>query len=574
MDTLLVQDPRTRVTSHVAKEHVIVHGASRVSEYVETSSSYSVTNANWSIQPPSTKTIVDRRLQLKCYVRVTPLGGGAFQFGTNDALRAFPLASAMENLNVNINGNSLSDSIGARISAMMTLNNKPQDRTDLWSMSPAMPDSYQNLSDWTLYGSGKNPLADYGENPAEDPRGGFPRVATDGQPGSFDFELSEPLFLDPLIAGPKGDDEGFTNINNLDIKITWVSDLGKMFTHSSAGDPLLTGVQVEFYRAPELLLRYFTPKQNQPLPALQVLPYTSYTDVSNSIFTLGARGTASSTRTVRTSSVKLNQIPRRVMIFARRSKGTTDFSTADSFANISRISFLWNNETNLMSSADERQLWGVSVRNGSNLSWQQWNEYRGSVFVGEFGIDIGLLQGLSPGIMGQFTLSAEVDLVNKNTDAVEYDLYMTVQLEGSVQISENAMAVSLGNLTVQAVEEAVQGPEVLYSHAQDATGGSFFSSMKHFFNKLSRGVQSAAGVASKLAPAISVLNPEIGALVGTGARVAGEVAGIGRRATGGRFAGGGLSGGGMSGGGFSGGAYGDRDSGMLGRRYRDKYLLR
>lgn len=534
MDTLLIQDPRTRVTAHTAKEHIVVSGASRVTEYTQISNSFNNNQASWSFQPPSTKTIVDRKFMLRAYVRVTPVGGD-FQFGTNDALRQAPLASIMDTLDVKLNGGSLSDSVADRVHAMLTFNNTAQDRTCGWSTSPIMPDNYQDLNDWTLYGSAKNPLADYGENSMEDTRGGFPRTQAPppAAAGVFDFVLTEPLFLSPLNASPTHDDEGFVNINQIDIQMRWVSNLNRIFSHASSGDPL-TDVTVEFYQAPELLVRYFTPDQNQPLPALQVLPYIKYNDYVRQGVTIAA----GATQMIQSDTIKLNQIPRKVMIFARRSRGTTTFETADSFAGISNVSLLWNNESNLLASATEQQLYQISKRNGSNLTWSQWHEYRGAVFKGEFGTDIGLIQGLSPGVMGQYTLQASVTFTNPSTDPVDYEFYLTTILEGSVELTENSLAVNLGNLTVAAVEQAEMGAEVSHADAMSAQGGGFFTDMKHFFNKLSRGVQGVAQFAGDIAPAVGMVNPALGMTLGSGASLGSVVGSAGRRATGGALAGG------------------------------------
>ena len=231
------------------------------------------------------------------------------------------------------------------------------------------------------------------------------------------------------------------------------------------------------------------------------------------------------------------------MLFARRSRGTTDFTSADAWANISSVSLLWNNESNLLTSATEQDLWQISKRNGSNLTYSQWNKYRGSVFKAEFGTDIGLIQGLSPGVMGQYTLQATVTLRNPSDSPVDYEFYLTTLLEGSVELTENSLAVNLGNLTVQAVEQAEFGAEVSHADAMTAQGGGFFTDMKHFMNKLSRGVQSASKVAGQIAPIVGMVNPALGAGLGAGASVAGQLASVGREATGGGMAGGGLAGG-------------------------------
>ena len=544
MDTLLVKDPRINVVSHTAKEHLVVQGASRITEYVQPSNSYSSRQANWSFQPPSTKTIVDRNFRVRSYIRVTTEGAD-LDLGTRDALRQFPLASIMTTLEVKLNGGSLSESVGRKIHAMLCYNNGVHERS-CWSTSPAMPDAYQKPGDWRLYGSGKSPLTKYGENSSEDTRGGFPVNLV--SPTVAEFVVTEPLFMAPFDTGCGSGVEGFVNVNQIDITMSWDNNLRKVFTHDNTAPDTLTNITVEFYQQPELLVRYMTPDQNQPLPALQVLPYLKYNDFPKER-TIGAGVTTN----VNTDTFKFNQIPKKIMIFARRSNATTDYTTSDSFGIIKKISLLWNNESSLLQSATQQDLWQISRRNGCNLSWSAWSKYRGSVFMGEFGVDIGLIQGLSAGVMGQFTLQANVEVENPTDESIDYEIFVSILLAGSVELSENALATNLGNLTVAAVEDAELGDEITHADAAAASGGGFFTDISHFFNKLSRGVQDVSKVAAAAAPVVGMVNPGAGAVLGLGSAVGQSSGALGRALTGGRLAGGSMAGGRLAGGSMAGG---------------------
>ena len=533
MDTLLIRDPRINVTEHTDKEHIIISGASRVTEYTQTANSYTSSQVNWSFQPPSTKIIVDRYMRIRARLRLTSTGA-PFDLGTTDALRQFPLASIMDTLEMKINGATINDSVANRIHAMLCYNNDARHRNACWSQTAAMPDQFQEYGDWSTYGSARNPLSDYGENSAEMARGGFPLIEQVSA-NEIVVEVCEPLFLSPLLAGCEMESEGFVNINQFDVYIRWVNDLSRLFSHDVINGGAITNIAVEFDTAPELLVRYFTPNQNQSLPNLQVLPYTKYNDYIKNNINIVSGGSNSN---IISDTVKMNQIPRKLMIYLRNSVSSADYTTSDSYANISHIELLWNNESNLLASATENDLFQISKRNGCNLTWPQWHKYRGSVFVAEFGTDIGLVQGLSPGVMGQFTLNVKLTANNVSSSDGTYDFYMSPLYEGTVEITENAMAINLGNLTVNAVEQAEYGPEVSASHAVNAEGGGFFTDMKHFFNKLSRGVQSVSGIATALAPGLSMINPALGAGVGAGAALANQVAGNVRGATGGGISGG------------------------------------
>merc|ERR1712137_1488127 len=118
-------------------------------------------------------------------------------------------------------------------------------------------------------------------------------------------------------------------------------------------------------------------------------------------------------------------------------------------------------------------------------------------------------------------------------------------MEGTFSIAENMGRASLGNLTQQAVLASKEAPELDYNHYERLTGGSFWSSLKGFVNKVARGVQKGVHAAEKFAPAIVGAFPEL-APVASALPMVGKVAGGVRDATGGRLAGGRLAGGRMS----------------------------
>jgi hypothetical protein len=77
-----------------------------------------------------------------------------------------------------------------------------------------------------------------------------------------------------MYNGHGSQEEGFVNVNSLDVNLRFSSDVGRVMCHSSLGNPI-TSVSCTFYQAPELLINYLTPNMLQPIPELQVLPYQS-----------------------------------------------------------------------------------------------------------------------------------------------------------------------------------------------------------------------------------------------------------------------------------------------------------
>jgi hypothetical protein len=533
METLKVYEPRVHVVADEKQNHIVLTGGERVTEQVNPADSWgsvgaTPVQANWSIFPPSTQTITDRFMKVRCYLDVTV--DADLQLGTNDALRQYPISSILEVATVQVNGESISDNVGEKVHALHTFG----DRTD-WnkscSMTPCYPDNYQEYADWATYGSAKNPLSNYGENGAYDPRGGFPVNVI--SPTRFQAVVTEPLMLSPFFSGQGRQEEGFVNVNQFNITLRWKSDLTKVLSHSALGNAI-TSVTVSFYRAPEILTTFITPALTQPIPSLQILPYHKITEyVKGNTPTALAAGAST---TLTSDSIKLNQVPRKMYVYVKHSRDTSDYKVADSFLAIDSIDVLWNNQSGLLSNATQQDLYEISRRCGSNLSYPQWTDYRGSVFCAEFGRDIGLSADEAPGVQGQYTLRVTTTVTNKSSSDFTGDYYLLILNEGTFSISENMARASLGNLTPADVLQAKEGMELHPDRLADIEGGGFFTKLKNVVSKVRHGAIKGLKLAERVAPVAAAAFPEL-APIAAGARSARKALG-GRPPVGGRLRGG------------------------------------
>lgn len=536
MEAIKVVEPRVNVKSQDAKEHVVLMGGLRVNEQVNPADSWGSAGATpvqalWTINPPSSKTIVDRCMKVRCYFEVKT--DQDLQLSTNDALRQFALSSLCDVLSVQINGENISDNVSDKLHAMLCYGNTAEDRNGQCSTTPTMPDAYKQYADWATYGSAKNPLSNYGENGAEDPRGGFYVDVIDAR--TFRVVLCENIMLSPFLSPFQQQEEGFVNVNQINISYRWKSDLSQILSHSSLGNAITT-VSVSMYQAPEILTTFITPDLTQPIPQLQVLPYYNSQDYLKSYPNIASGSTVK----VISDSIKLSQVPRKLYLFVRNQRSSSNQNTSDSFLKIKGLSILWNNQSGLFSSASEQDLFNISKRNGLNLTWNQWAKYRGGVMCIEFGKDIGLLDNEAPGCQGQYTIQIQMDVENDTGATFQGEFFQVFMMEGTFSISENFARASLGNLTNDVVlRTKAEGEELDYHHYNRIHGGSFWTGLKSFVNKVARGVQSVLPIASKVVGAVA---PEFAPIVSG----VGQVAGLARSATGGRLAGGRLAGGRVS----------------------------
>lgn len=532
METIKVIEPRVNVKPDVEKNHSVLYGGLRYTEQVNPADSWGTPTtqpiqALWNIFPPSTQTITDRYMKVRCYFEITT--DADLQLGTNDALRQFPISSICDVLTCQVNGESISDNLGDKLHAMLCYGDRAEWNKSI-SMTPCSPDNYQEYSDWATYGSAKNPLANYGEASAYDPRGGFPVEVV--APNQIRVVCTEPIMLSPFYSGQGCQEEGFVNVQQFNISFRWKTDLSQILSHSTLGNAITT-VQVRMYQAPELLTTYITPDLTQPIPQLQVLPYHKPQEYIKAQ-TPSALPANATSAPITSDSIKLSQIPRRMYVFCRHERSTSNQETTDSYLALERLSVLWNNQSGLFSQCGPQELYEISRRNGCNLSFPQFSNYRGSVFCCEFGKDIGLLDNEAPGVQGQYTIQVQATFKNTGTQPFTGDYYIVMLNEGTFSIAENMARASLGNLTPSGVLASKTSDELDYDAYEDLQGGSFFSKLKHVVKKTAKGVAKAT---KAVAPVVGAVAPELAPALGavhSGAKALGGTM-VGGRLVGGRM---------------------------------------
>ena len=512
MQSVLVQEPRIAVRSDLEKNHVVLKGASRVTHTVNTADSYQLSvapvNAQWSITPPSNQTIVDRFIRVRYYLEITATGGNFVPY-SRDALRQFPVSSIIDVTSVSINGEVVSDNTRRKLHAMLTYGNTADDRAKSWSTTTCMPDTYQKYADWAAPagGSGRNPLSAYGENPNEPPRGGFEYESSSAT--VIRVIVTEPLFISPMYQGLGHQEEGFVNVNDLNVNLRFSSDVGRAWSHDST--TAMTSVATTFYQAPELLVTYLTPDMTQPIPELQLLPYQKSNEYVRTMSSMPAGASA----TVFSDTIRLSQIPRKLYLWAKRKENVENFTTSDSFPSIERVSVSWGNQSSLLASATKQDLFEISRRNGCNLDYPSWSKKRGSVLCLSMGTDIGLSDSEAPGVQGSYNIQVEITFKNNDTAAFDGEFILCACNEGVFSLGPNVARASLGNLTPQQVLQANEPGNVEVHHAAyaDIEGGSFWSSLKNIVHKVA---SVATPILGAVAPEFAPLAQGIASATGSG----------------------------------------------------------
>lgn len=534
-----VRYPVTNVLSDDGRSEVVRFGGARNTEQVIASGSYSNTNVSWNFQPPSPQTIVSRDWRVRLYVEVAPTNAGVLG-ARSDCLASWPLAAITQNAQLSINGASTSVQLYNIATALTAMGTTHQTRANAFSSTAAQPDYFSTYASGT--GTNAEAFAAYGSNTAEPSRAQMPFVAGVA-PGSRRYVITEPLLVSPLLSGDR-QDEGFVNVNQLQLILQFTATQQAFWSHNSdvaaGGDPGYTGVTVTLYQAPELLMTYITPLPTFQLPASQTLEYYNpvISTQNSSVLAPGA-----SVASFPCQAQQLNQVPRRMLIFIRRQNPSS--LDPQTFCRIDGFNLNFANVAGLFASASPQQLWQMSQRNGSNISYTEWQTSRGSVLAIDFGRDIGLEADLAPGTQGLFQIQPQVSFTNIAADNWLPEVNVIYILQGNVTIVPNACRFTLGNLTREMVLQAnISGIELSSEmHSILDSGGSFWSSLKSFAKKAAHGIGQVAKIASAAAPALSMINPALGTMVGNVAGQATRYSGMADSALGAGMAGGRMAGG-------------------------------
>jgi hypothetical protein len=230
------------------------------------------------------------------------------------------------------------------------------------------------------------------------------------------------------------------------------------------------------------------------MPARNVVPYYELPRYISSNFTAIASGASS---TLRTSTIQLNQIPDKLVMFVRPNAMTN--ATPDYFLSIDSVSVNFNNQSGILASATKQDLYRYSVENGSNQNWFEFsgkaNKFAsgasstiataGSVLVLEFGKDIQITEDFySAGSLGNFNLQVNVTATNQTGASVTPEVVIITMNSGVFVNERGTSSTYTGILTKQDVLDASAQEPYGRAEVQRMVGGGFLDTLKSVAGKL------------------------------------------------------------------------------------------
>ena len=568
VNTFLVQDDRLLVTDQV--KYAVLKGAANntvvpyqaISGVVsgDAQAGNSLQPLTWNIQVPSQEVVIDRRAMVNYRVNIlyskTISNTGINDFTWNasaqegagagaalntgvclscDSLNAFPVSQCMQTIQATINNTTVSMNVQDTLNTLLRFHDS-RDLNEYMGLCPYLVDRMG------VYNSPANSASAFQSqgvtilDEAFSPRSAFPVRITAGSvvapanattTANVEFEVWEPLLVSPFVwAKPEVNCQGIYGVQNISVVANFGSAL-RMARHLSqrltAGDCVssatITGVRIN---SAQLYLNYLTPQPSSVMVPRNVVPYYEVPryyladGVSIAASALTNRSlieTSPTTGEVRSNNLQLNQIPDKLIIaFEPTSVAGTSYganlSVPDFYAVINRLSLNFNNQSGLLSTWTEKDLFHASRDAGSKQSWSEFSGQiqapaiaqtgldrnvpittaltfgplnlptSGSIVMLQFGKDIELPDYYAPGSIGNFNLQINANISHFQPAACTYRM-LVITVNSGVFVTEKG--------TSNPYTALLRKEDVLNASSQEAlgcrefnrmVGGGFFDTLK------------------------------------------------------------------------------------------------
>ena len=395
-------------------------------------------NWNFNINIPSPNIIVDREVYIEATVNFTinvgpraaaynsgagaaggariPAGQLAIDYGSTDALQAFPLNQLFTTCSATVNNSSTSVQTQSILQALL----RSSSANNLMKYSGGCPALSDRL--YLNYGNGTdaattNVLADVKgvafANEFIAPRGAFPITFTRIRHFTFNYggnnaaavddslvsanpqdswiislqaKLYEPLIgLAPFLwegAGSKHNSMGIYGVNAMNFNMTIDSTLSRFWSSSAPAYPagwsiVLGSTDVANNVLPPFAevymhMKFLTcqPSDAERLPLKNIVPYSNYTQYITTL----PQAVANAQATASTITMSLSVIPDLIYIMVRIPQANMTPLLSSSFLTINSIVCTFNNKSGILSNYSSYDLWRLSVKNGlQDCSYIEWS---------------------------------------------------------------------------------------------------------------------------------------------------------------------------------------------------------
>ena len=494
--------------------YAVKSGASSKTYQSFPSVSNSSSTLTFNVTVPSENVIVDREvfIKTKIYFTVTEttIATSAFAggYGSDYALQAFPLNHLFTTASATINNSNVSSNIQDILPQLLQMMDQEElARYD--GMTPNLVDfncakysaalgsTNDVISTTSATGYAKNfkprgsytiKLVSYSKKPVASAAVNDTLEAgltTDVFKLAYEVEVTEPIIgLSPFIYGhPIYNNQGLVGISamnfvfNLDASCKRFLSSGVASTKVTKielgrnvdGAPSLANTTLPFADA-ELLVCFMS---SQPRDMIKSRNVCNFTDIPRFITTpQTAVASGGATKDLNTNNIQLNQLPDLFIVQVRLPMADLSIRDAEYACAITGVSVNLNNSSGLLSSITQEGLWGLSVKNGSKQTWEQFSG-RSNKFVtrdatnggistqastGSLLVlsptDLSLPDYLAPGCIGSYNFQIRVTVAQHTGSAITPEIVVMCVNSGIFSTVAGSSQIFTGILTKSMVEEA------------------------------------------------------------------------------------------------------------------------
>lgn len=422
--------------------------------------------------------------------------------GVNAGLRAFPLQSVSDTVQVYINNSCTT--WNSRITLPNLLRSLKLE--ELKSLAcPSRPDNACMLLPANGYAC--QPLSL--DNQSNE---GFSRnsirpisVVANGNQTVYTFQIEENLIV-PGINSLYGNECFLPNVNNLSVMLNY-SSLSDVVSYSALPTPINSTLAVVVSQ-PKLVLRFLQLDPNLvKIPRSYITNYENMNWFYSSQTQAVANTVANVSYTITSDTFRLTSVPKLIMFSLRPSMATRTQATPDcamALDNLAPVSINFGNRSGLLANANSAELYRMAKQNGSNQSFYDWQKGAGAYVVLDPVKDFGLnpeVDGL-PGESNSLNLQITAKFNNQNlfTNQIVVDdagvcpsffsanstwqMIVMVIYSGQMTITPDQCIYSTQTLTAGEVKSLVDGKSPMSTEAINKTmDGKGLYSEKTVFHK-------------------------------------------------------------------------------------------
>jgi len=429
----------------------------------------------------------------------------------HDAPRANALENAINTIQITMNSTPITTNLNQYSRALTRFLNNPNIRNVDKSYIPSMLDQYLEYDQGDGYNNSE--LRGYGDNVQECPRGSYwgctvlsnSSLGTNDDVSTVELELHEPVLMSPFGYGAYDNQPCFFGIDTVSTTITMGGRgnnagsglIASLWSHSNAGLATILSTDVSITSA-SLHIQRFTTPDTFIIPRKIVYPYSETSYHSTSTGDVLASGSSSN---YNLQNIQLSGIPEKMYIWVSERDGDFNFTKTDTYCTINSVDITFDNKPGMLTGAERLQLYQMSVRNGCNMSYEQFSKRCGSVICLRFGEDIALSTLSSAGLNGSYNIKMKLNATNNYSYPIVPQLSALLIYTGTITIADGKLFKNINLLTQNDVLSTKNSTDrVNQPPNMDVLGGFNFSDIGNWFKKAGR---SVLNVAKKVAPVLA-----------------------------------------------------------------------